>query len=497
MPKGRRYSTAHYFPNGTIYILGGTENTSNFEFASPLLTLHLQKDFSLHSSASTNHHFLPSIGHTSHLSNNSIFSVFGLHPSQYSNSDPSPRYKHTSLLDYPHLYVIGGLSTLSHQPITDALWRHSVSDNSWIPFSFIPLSGHVSFQFKHWILSCFGHQRSLLSNDCIAFDTILSNITKIRSVQGWPTARIHATITPQGSKYILFGGKDQKGVLDDVWEAQLDTPLDIRWTKLEAIGHPRSGHVAIPLTQQQLILYYGGQQTSSLMADEPLYLNTTSGQWIQRRRPVYQLEMSSETVDDQGLGGGAIAGIIVGLVAAIVLGTVGFLLWKRHRNKKPASVSRATRFSQSPSHISLAAAASVSGLEPSISQLALPELAVTTNSASQEKSKSKRRMTLNLFSNDREIRNSRFLQARLEPNESRTSIGGRSVSSVQWIGFNDHMDYKRDSTASIHLAVKNSANRASSHYTESTPSTPRSSLHPYHPRDSTLQGNTSRQSMAS
>ncbi|KAG1455174.1 hypothetical protein G6F56_007128 [Rhizopus delemar] len=497
MPKGRRYSTAHYFPNGTIYILGGTENTNNYEFASPLLTLHLQNDFSLHPSASTNHDFLPSIGHTSHLPNNSIFSVFGLHPTQYSNSEQSPRYKHTSLLDYPYLYVIGGLSTQSHQPILDALWRHSLLDNSWISFSFIPLSGHVSFQFKHWILSCFGHQHSLLSNNCIVFDTIFANSTKIISVQDWPSSRIHATITPQGSKYILFGGKDQKGILDDVWEAQLETPLNIRWTKLEAIGHPRSGHVAIPLSQQQLILYYGGQQTLSLMADEPLYLNTTSGQWIQRRKPVYQLEVSPEAVDDQGLGGGAITGIVVGLVAAIVLGTAGFLLWKRHRSKKPANVSRATRFSQSPSHISLAEAASVSSLAPSVPQLALPELAVTTTSASQEESKTKRRMTLNLFSADREIRSSRFLQARLEPNESRTSIGGRSVSSVQWIGFNDHMDYKRDSTASIHLAVKNSANRASSHYTESTPSTPRSSLYPYHLRDSTLQGNTSRQSMAS
>jgi hypothetical protein len=128
-----------------------------------------------------------------------------------------------------------------------------------------------------------------------------------------------------------------------------------------------------------------------------------------------------------------------------------------------------------------------------------------------------RRLTLNLFSGSSQQNNQNFdkkkdrssslFQLRasrlLQPdtpatpdgqypltakgNMSRASLGAKSVSSIQWVGFNDSMDYKgnnwRDSsTSSMHLAVKNT--RASSYYTsDSAQSTPRSPMFPSHLRD--------------
>lgn len=75
-------------------------------------------------------------------------------------------------------------------------------------------------------------------------------------------------------------------------------------------------------------------------------------------------------------------------------------------------------------------------------------------------------------SNNHGIRTSRFLHIpgasafAEEPNPrmslSASSIGGRSVSSVQWVGFNDQMDYKEQHwNPTVQLAVTNEQQRQS------------------------------------
>lgn len=641
MPKGRKHSTAHFSPNGTIYILGGTESTNNsqLEFASPLLTLHFKStDLSLHSSASTlDNHFLPSIGHTSHIiSNNTLISVFGLHPLQYKDASslipssifskhnsthPSNRYGHTSLLMNHDLYIIGGILSSTHQQVHDVIWKYSLSKNTWIQLpSSLTLSNHVSFAFRHWIISCFGKRMSSTSNGCVWFDTINSHSTVVRKInptQEWPNARIYASITtlPHQSSYVLFGGENEKEILDDLWQLDLNKPFEMKWKRLESSGQCRSGHAEILMND--LILYYGGQTDPWSLADEPLYLNTTTRKWIHKTTaPYYQLDVPEAPSNiekgnnKQGLGSGAIAGIVIGIVVILVLGA-GAFLWRKYKVKHTThSKSRAARFSHSPSNtVSLRQLAYMEKTQSTHTDLdnnknrpepflSLPELAVTnTNNSrissislgaefkftteeyyhrqssrlscnnlsrqslsasadavekkgsptigksldSQDKKPETnsttglKRMTLNLFSNNTadltagqpsnekgaqsgifQLRGSRFLQPKapeevrysgLVNNSSRTSFGGKSVASVQWVGFNDNMDYKgslwRDSSSSsLHLAVKNAANRTSSYYTtESTQSTPISPMFPHHLRDSAVlqyhQDNNSRQSMGS
>ncbi|CEG64637.1 hypothetical protein RMATCC62417_01574 [Rhizopus microsporus] len=633
MIKGRKYSTAHYSSTGLIYILGGTESTSNshFEYASNLLTLHFEKtDYSLHLAASDIEHsfLLPSIGHTSHLLNHSIITVFGLHPSyrdtprivlsssnqtNHSQLSPSHRYKHTSILMDDRLYVIGGLSAKTHQPAHDVNWVYFLSNKTWTQLPTHTLvAGHVSISYEHWIISCFGQQQEelKLSNRCIWFDTDTFQSTIVTNhspVEEWPTARSYASVVtlPNQFTHVLFGGENERDILDDLWQLDIRAPFQMTWTKLEHSRKGRSGHAGVLI--DDLILYYGGQDGPESMVNEPIYFNTTSKRWITKEKPVflYQRDVQDSASNDvQGISGGAIGGIIVCVIAIIAAG-VGFFIWRRRKQQRHVhSESRAARFSQSPNNVSLQQLAYGEKIQMTNSMifdnerkptpfLSLPELAVTNSNntrisaislgaefkfstedyyhrqsaqssnlsrqqmeqdktsldKSPESSNKKldtgtsgfKRLTLNLFSNSSslhpdtdanqtlgdkrgqsgifQLRGSRLLQARapttsdgnypgmMYSNHSRQSLGGKSVSSVQWVGFNDTMDYKgnkwRDSsTSSLHLAVKNAANRASSHYTsDSTQSTPRSPMFPHHLRDSVAiqyhQENSSKQSIRS
>ncbi|KAI9281159.1 hypothetical protein BY458DRAFT_487159 [Sporodiniella umbellata] len=488
MLKGRKYCTGHYFPNGTIYILGGTEstddNTTHHTFASALLLFYfnqsrlslepLAPSFNLLSAS-------PSIGHTSHtLANGTLVSLFGLHPTTPPTSTsvgPSPRYGHTSLLVPPHLYLIGGLSAMTHQLTADAWWRYSIVDSVWtaLPLATTRVKGHVSFQFRHWIVSCFGQRASGLSNDCLKFDTFTSHTTQIQATRATPIARQYASLVQVEDGYILHGGEDEEGrILGDVWRLKLGRSLkSLRWSRLEAAAdQPRSGHVGIRLAENQ-ILYYGGQSSSHTLANDPLYLNASSGKWQHQAR-LYSL--ATPALTSTGPSSGMIAGISLGVLGLLAVVGLLFFLFVQWRQKKRKRQSRVVRF-QSSKPNSVKKAPTITVLpELTPAHLNNSHLSLSLPSSNLEPEKANKRRTL--FSNPPELpfRQSRFL-LQLD-SVSRISIGARSVSSVQWVGFNDHMDYRhcRDSsTSSLHLAV---ANRASSHYTESTPSTPKSSLFP-------------------
>lgn len=542
--EGRKYSTAHYFQNGTIYILGGTNSANNSDFASPLLTLQFNStDLSIHSTETTNNHFIPSVGHTSHLlsSNHSITSFFGLHPPHYknhtNNNGPSPRFRHTSIAINRQIYFIGGLSATTHQPVSDPIWTYSLSNQTWVqvPCSDVAMAGHVTFLYQQWIISCFSSSSSCWWHDMLTSQSTL--VAKNHSTV-WPDARKDATITQiDDRRYIVFGGENQGEVLQDLWQLDLDTPFIMTWTQLKSNGRPRSGHVGILI--DDLILYYGGQESALSMASEPLYWNITSQNWINTDKRVTLHRSQADLSSSGSLGGAAIGGIVAGIIVAVAI-AIGFFLYKRRKTQKQdiQANSRAARtmrelaldekiqmtnsmvFDTKP-FLSLPELAVTNPMNVRISAISLgtqfkfstedyytkhPTLkeeeeefhTVNISDASQQQ-KGLKRLTLNLFSNHSSSNtipkdqsgNLSSTQHKSQKAADRASLGAKSVASVQWVGFNDGMDYKgrqwRDSSSSsLHLAVKN-AQRASSYYSsESNQSTPRTPMFPHHLRDSVV-----------
>jgi hypothetical protein len=417
--QSRKHSTAHYFPNGTIYILGGIEfdliDATQSQFVSSILTLRFdKKDFSLHSTAATTNDSLPillppTIGHTSHLHvpSSSLVSVFGMQqqnkespplipspsstsaiqqneiPTAIENSSPASRYKHASVLKNKNdLYVIGGRHTdETHQLIDpqDMIWKYSFSDRTWSnlhPISTISsMAGHATVVYGQWLISCFGEQEGGLSNSCTWFDTITFNSTKITptasgsSIKEWPTARTYASMIslPNNSnEYVLFGGESGEETLDDIWKLHVDSEFTMGWQQidyknLENINYKRSGHASTLIDDMNVVLYYGGQSDDrSLLTTDPIYLDLAKMEWIQSKsmnsssgRIIRQdgVELGNSNIsENNGLSGGAIAGIIVGIIGLIALG-LGFFVWrKRHQRQQHIhQQSRAARFSRSPS----------------------------------------------------------------------------------------------------------------------------------------------------
>lgn len=495
----RKHATAHYSQNGTIYIIGGI--TTNNEFASPLLTFDFKSsDLSLQPSSS-NEHLQPSIGHTSHMINNTLFTVFGLHPQTNHtqlNKGPTPRYHHTSILIDDQLYLFGGLSTQTNQLLSDA-WLYSLSNQTWSPIT--PYNsgfGHISFTYQHWIISCLGQ-----SDHCTWFDTKSHHTTLVQAPG--PGARVFATLTSlHNNRYILFGGERKNETLGDLWQLNINAPFEMQWVKL-ASGPCRSGHVGVFI--DPLMVYYGGQDEVS----PSLYFNVTSRQWIDPPKSHLMLIQRLQAKMDKGVIGGLVVGVFV-FVFVLVLTAVW--LWRR---KGRAQVSRASRFSAHMNHEPSSEKIQVDSMvfdvkaEPFMS---LPELAAHTRdtrlstislgaafkfSAEDydnkeyhvEEKQIKNKTSNNSLNGLKRLTQHLFSHHEQDPERSgdtRASIGTKSVASVQWVGFNDTMDYKGwrgGSNSSLHLAVKN-AGRSSVYTNDSAQSTPRSPMFPHHLRDSVI-----------
>ncbi|KAG2213097.1 hypothetical protein INT47_011246 [Mucor saturninus] len=634
-----------------------SSNATETQFASSsssIFTLHLdKKDFSLSSSPDVKKilppvTIPPTIGHTSHLHvpSNSIISVFGMQqqnkeappliPSTPSvakqkTNTPTGRYKHTSVLMNTELYVIGGehvptKTENKEQPkfieSQDSIWSYSFTTKSWskIGTTVTPsMAGHTSIVYKQWLISCFGrHLEGGLSESCTWFDTITFNSTTITptssSIAEWPTARIHASmISLENNKHVLFGGEQSRGnILDDLWKLNVESAFKMTWQRVQyntnqpdTDYYKRSGHASTLLGDENVILYYGGQNGPLSLATDPIFLDVSKMEWIRTsntngdRIIIHKNSVEQETVQEKHkLGGGAIVGIIISAVGIVAI-CIGLFIWRKrhHRQRSIHQKSRAARFSQSPTPMysmqqqEEKQKASVlfqgenriagTGLLADRNFLSLPELALSRESSnsrisaislgaefrfsaddyrhshqsagstniggtipkielasnketrnqplsilSEESNDFKKResigfkrLTLNLFSGSQQDevirkkdRSSSLFQLRasklLQPTtpstpdgkyphspktsalQSRVSLGAKSVSSVQWVGFNDNMDYKgnnwRDSsTSSMHLAVTN-AQRASSYYSDSTQSTPRSPMFPSNLRDSAV-----------
>ncbi|GAA5794735.1 hypothetical protein HPULCUR_000081 [Helicostylum pulchrum] len=613
---GRKHSTAHYFPNGTVYILGGIEynkaSTEIQQLASPITFEFNKQELSLSTSFSNKDSLIipPTVGHTSHfhVPSNSIISVFGMQqdnkesppliPSFHNHQTtttvvPSGRFRHTSVILNNTLYVIGGADKNSKLiESQDMIWNYSFSTDIWksIGTTTTGMAGHISLVYKQYIISCFGYQSQHLLNGCTwldtnTFDSVLISQT---TAQHWPSARIYSSLislVAAADKYVLFGGQvSDNDILDDMWQLEIRKPFEMNWQRIKTkINYKRSGHASALLENENIALYYGGQVGGSQsLATDPIYLDLSKMEWIQTTTPNGSIRLVrndvdlSDTTENHGLGGGVIAGIIVSIVGVVAL-SIGFFIWKKraHRQNNIHQQSRAARFSQSPTPMHSIiqdhnTTTSLQGAPSNGNTLSLPELALSCHSSrsrisavslgeqfqfsadsyhrqshqstdsailgqappkieciqeeesatthpeyKRRESTGFKRLTLNLFSTSQDeskkkdrssslfqLRSSKLLlpntpntpegkfPSKGSPLHSRISLGAKSVSSIQWVGFNDNMDYKgnnwRDSSASsMHLAVTN-AQRASSHYTsDSGQSTPRSPMFPTHLRDST------------
>lgn len=642
--EGRKHSTAHYFPNGTVYILGGIDklslNATETQYASSFSLRFNKKDFSLSSSAEKGLpvSIPPTIGHTSHLHvpSNSIISVFGMQqqnkesppliPSTSVVKPPGGRYKHTSVLINTDLYVIGGehVPNTEHQQFIesqDMIWNYSFATQSWKKLSTTvtpSMAGHITIVYKQWLISCFGKQsEGSISNSCTWFDTITFNSTKIipsSSIAEWPTARTYASmISLENNKHVLFGGEQsQVVILDDLWKLDVESAFKMTWQKVQynknrqdSNYYKRSGHASTLLGDENVVLYYGGQNGPLSLATDPIYLDVSKMEWIHTNNTNGDITIHRDNVDssitseNHGLGGGAIIGIVISVIGMVAI-CIGLFIWRRRQNRQQNihQKSRAARFSQSPTPmysmqhkdeekqnsnelIKGENKIGRTGLLADKNFLSLPELALsrqssnsrisaislgaefrfsaneyrhshqsvgstslggtipkiefsnnkdsqpldvlseedTDNDYKKRESIGFKRLTLNLFSGSQQdeiskkkdrssslfqLRASKLLQSttpatpdgkfphspKTSALQSRVSLGAKSVSSVQWVGFNDNMDYKgnnwRDSsTSSMHLAVTN-AQRASSYYSDSSQSTPRSPMFPSNLRDSAV-----------
>ncbi|KAI8349431.1 hypothetical protein BD560DRAFT_492996 [Blakeslea trispora] len=371
----RKHATVHFI-NDTLYLLGGI---SDLDTAVPSIGLHFNKtDLSLHSPFSFTD--LKVYGHTSHFdhTSNSIVSLFGqnsldntsasshyislLHPNPPIKQHPSGPVPHarsrhtTTLFDQTNLYLIGGASS----SVDQLSWQYSLSKQAWKP---IPLthhltqiSGHTSFVYRHWIVSCFGLQNHQLSNDCIWMNTIDFSTQLVQASSVWPRARQFTTMTQLNDQtYILFGGEREKQkVLDDVWQLEMTDTFQMTWTPLHHLSgiHPRSGHTSTDIPGGNLILYYGGQ-TNPVLTEEAIYLDKIKLAWL----PTSYRSMSVNEVEGiQTTYGPALsqASIIAIILAALVVaaGLIVFIVWyfkKKYRHQETFR-SRISQFSRSSNY---------------------------------------------------------------------------------------------------------------------------------------------------
>ncbi|KAI9360921.1 hypothetical protein BD770DRAFT_317979, partial [Pilaira anomala] len=207
------------------------------------------------------------------------------------------------------------------------------------------MAGHISFVYNQWIISCFGYYYkqdiSLLhDNSCIWFDTNTLNTTTIvsssssSSSSSWPSSRKYSNIVLiDKNQYILYGGENEKEeILSDVWKLYVNDTFKMRWERVNSASDriKRSGHASTLLSQENIILYYGGQQEKQEETD-PIYLNLSNMAWIQPNHHHLTRIARHDVVDEEEsnkLNGGIIAAIIIGILVIFGL-FIAFLVWKK------------------------------------------------------------------------------------------------------------------------------------------------------------------------
>lgn len=297
---------------------------------------------------------------------------------------PPLRYGHSSFSLNGSNFVLGGIS--DGQDVLSDLWQLQNMTWSQIDTSSTCLAGHASIVYNNWIVSCFGINSNWdLQQKCWVLD-LSSNSSQLLSVesQHQPEPRAWASLTlPTNSTLaILYGGQDDSGdFLNDLWTLDIsDLPNSIYWHHVPADNttHPvaRAGHVALEIvpppiaplhnTTCSVLLVHGGEVPNTAYNDSTVqYLDIATLTWISPSMVSQRFNNGSIMLADsntanaslsfdqeyvkptQSLSGGAIGGIVVG-VLCIVAAAVGFLILYCRRRSNVRHVNHTMAKSTEP-----------------------------------------------------------------------------------------------------------------------------------------------------
>lgn len=352
--------------NGTIFILGDLLPVND----SQLVMRHVAASIEV-----------AVIGHTVHWHPqlDTPVTVFGL---QSSNNDYMPplstwlfrselkptsqppvnRYNHASVATNDVIYVLGGQTLEAKSPLSD-VWQYSFVDNRWTHIYDLSrgITGHSSILYQHWLLPCFGSQGDRGCRVC--FDVMQRKETVCENDgEALPEARTQTSIIRlrgmNSHLALVYGGLTTNGeILDDLWILDLSQIPRLQWTRISLPSglSGRAGHTAV-LVNDSTVLFYGGSTTNGVKTDPAMLLFDLDRFAIGRKRSRLFAREPAETVSnedkqrDHGLRGGAIAGIVVGVLAFVGM-SVGFVVWTRHQQRQQRlhfhRGSRVARFSLS------------------------------------------------------------------------------------------------------------------------------------------------------
>ncbi|KAH8554807.1 hypothetical protein BGW37DRAFT_481150 [Umbelopsis sp. PMI_123] len=373
----RQHHTAVLQDPSTVLLIGGAALPNNY---SQLLDLRKQQTKNAYSTLPVAYHtatqssddetlilFGATDWQVSNLSTPFLVADFNTTIEKATNSTKPPlRYGHTSISVNQSIYVLGGIS--DGQDVLSDLWQLNNMTWSQVINNSPSLAGHSSIRCDNWIVSCFGINSNWnLHQDCWVLD-LLTNTSHSLSVQSdrhpEPRAWASLTLLANSTQAILYGGQDDSGdLLNDLWTLDIsDLPQSIYWQHVSERNttYPvaRAGHVALEISPPQnasynILLIHGGEAPNSVYNDSTVqYLDISDLTWISPSVVSQQFNNGSVMLADDGLtdfslqldqhdnngspkqlSGGAIAGIVIGVLVAVA-SVIGVFIWYRcHRSK--------------------------------------------------------------------------------------------------------------------------------------------------------------------
>lgn len=271
----------------------------------------------------------------------------------------------SSATDTDALYVIADGQRCQGRIIPSTIWKIAWSiDSRWtrVGMTTMPLQGHSVVLHDGWLLSCFGSNTGPGCSTC--FNTRTLRAVPCRN-QGprLPPTRIDAAMTPAANEgqAVVHGGYQEETdtFLNDAWQLDMSQAPLLFWYPIEnpSVRHlsARAGHVATweSSSMQASVVIQGGLTAGQRPAQPaiqqfvlPPTSDASSRVQLQRRAP----PSDEQQTESGGLGGGAVGGIVVGVLSFVGI-AIGLFVWMRryhyrrqlHFHRK----SRAARFSLS------------------------------------------------------------------------------------------------------------------------------------------------------